>query len=357
MQNIINEINKRLDSLDFNKLWKGFTRYDYALFDDENVYFNNGEVIPVDNRFWGNTSIEYEDRYIAIWMINGYINIDVLTACIVHEMFHAHQNTCKQKVYSNEYLGLYYPYNLENYKYRYKERLLLVKALIEKDIDIKENLINKFIMTRLKRAKMIDEYINYEKSIETCEGPAEYLCIKALKKLSHEEYEKRVDNMCNVLCELSENIFNTRRMAYYTGVLQCMISEEMNKDVFYAVGESNVCLFDRILKEGYDEVSEDDEDIDYDNSIIEELYDKYIENIKNNINVVLNNKKAKKESGKFSIAGFDPNNRVLYDNMIYHKYFVIILDGNEKRNIKGPVVTYIEGENSEDCNAFIYIEE
>jgi len=35
MQNIINEINGRLDTLNFNKLWSGFTRCNYAIYDDK----------------------------------------------------------------------------------------------------------------------------------------------------------------------------------------------------------------------------------------------------------------------------------------------------------------------------------
>ena len=54
MHKIIAEINKRLDSLDFDGLWKGFARYGYALYDNEYVYFSDNKVIKADNRVLGN---------------------------------------------------------------------------------------------------------------------------------------------------------------------------------------------------------------------------------------------------------------------------------------------------------------
>ena len=57
MQDLIKEINEKLNSLDFNKIWEGFKIYDYALYNDKNVYLKDN-VFPVDNRFLGNTSIK-----------------------------------------------------------------------------------------------------------------------------------------------------------------------------------------------------------------------------------------------------------------------------------------------------------
>ena len=48
----------RLDGVDFGAIWEGFHRYPFALYNDEYVWLD-GQVIPHDNRFLGNTCIEY----------------------------------------------------------------------------------------------------------------------------------------------------------------------------------------------------------------------------------------------------------------------------------------------------------
>ena len=60
-------------------------------------------MFPVDNRFLGNTSIEYDNKYIAIWKVteSDKKNIDNLTASLIHEMFHAHQFANNEKRFFN----------------------------------------------------------------------------------------------------------------------------------------------------------------------------------------------------------------------------------------------------------------
>ena len=112
MRCLINEINQKLDSLNLSEIWQGFARYDYALYDDKNVYLKD-KVFPVDNRFLGNTSIKYDNKYIAIWKVteSDKKNIDNLTASLIHEMFHAHQLANNEKRFFIVLEGLNYPYN------------------------------------------------------------------------------------------------------------------------------------------------------------------------------------------------------------------------------------------------------
>ncbi|MCK8061477.1 MULTISPECIES: hypothetical protein [unclassified Fusibacter] len=62
MTNLPDEIDKRLNLIDFNELWPGFKRYEYALYDDEHVILND-KTMERDQRFMGNTSICYEGEH------------------------------------------------------------------------------------------------------------------------------------------------------------------------------------------------------------------------------------------------------------------------------------------------------
>lgn len=94
MRNLYNEVDLFLDNISFNDIWPGFSRYEFALYDNESIYFKNG-TIPYEQRFLGNTAIEYGGEFIAIWNVPDPQKEDVqlLAADLVHEMFHAYQRS------------------------------------------------------------------------------------------------------------------------------------------------------------------------------------------------------------------------------------------------------------------------
>lgn len=78
------EINERIDRLDFNKLWPAFKRYDFAVYNDEEVCFN-GDLMAKTDGFLANTAIQYKGQWIAIFSVDEK-NLDQITSKIVHEM-------------------------------------------------------------------------------------------------------------------------------------------------------------------------------------------------------------------------------------------------------------------------------
>lgn len=357
MQDLIKEINKRLDILDFDRLWKGFVRYDFALYDKQNVYFNNYEVIPVDNRFLGNTSIEYNGKYIAIWNIGieDIKSLDILTSSLVHEMYHAHQFTLNEKRFVSDMEGLKYPYDLENFILRYKERLLLTSAIRETEVGKKTYLLNQFASIRRNREKIINDSINYEKAIETVEGCAEYVSLKALKTLSFKDFTDKINYICDNLCRMDVSIFETRKISYYTGAILCILCEDTGKDFFDVIGESRDYLFDRVFCNEAGSTRDVQLDFGLDYSKIEQLYSEYIENIRYSIDVVVLNDLAKRIKGSFKICGYDPMNMVRYENMVLHRNFVIVNDENGNIFFKGPAITVSNTDNLRECDELIYV--
>lgn len=354
MRCLINEINQKLDSLNFSKIWQGFARYDYALYDDKNVYLKD-KVFPVDNRFLGNTSIEYDNKYIAIWKVteSDKKNIDNLTASLIHEMFHAHQLANNEKRFFNDLEGLNYPYNLENYKLRYCESIYLADAIKEKELDRKENLFSKFIKTRLKREKMISDFINYEKAIETVEGCAEYTALTALKQLSKNEYKKKIDYICKTLCKLDRTVFDTRKLSYYSGVLSCMVANELGIEIIDNIGDSDTYIFDKILSSEFDPDSEVELSYNINHENFKQLFNLYMDDIKHSINSVITDKNLVNKEGEFIICGYDPMNMIRYDNMVLHKRFVVIYEGNDNKFIQGPAVTISKDGDYRKCQKLI----
>lgn len=83
-------VSTKLDKINFDSLTTGFKRYRFALYDNAKVYLENDEI-PVNNRFLGNTNIDYEGEQIAIWNVaneNEDLDTDLFVSNIVHEMFH-----------------------------------------------------------------------------------------------------------------------------------------------------------------------------------------------------------------------------------------------------------------------------
>ena len=63
-------IEEKINSIDFDLLYQGFKPYDFALY-NENYVFLKDKIIPIDNRFIGNTAIFYEENYLAIWKVDS----------------------------------------------------------------------------------------------------------------------------------------------------------------------------------------------------------------------------------------------------------------------------------------------
>lgn len=84
-------VAQQLDRLDFSALYPGYHRFPFALYNEEQVCLE-GQLFPWDDRFLGNTSIEYEGKRIAIWSVAlDPLPPVSLAASMAHEMFHCFQ--------------------------------------------------------------------------------------------------------------------------------------------------------------------------------------------------------------------------------------------------------------------------
>ena len=104
------EVKSYIDIVDFSKLWRGFESLKFALYSDNECFFD-GAYIEKTDVFLANTSIVYNGEWIAIWNVQEEMNPIVLTSKIIHEMFHGFQMMHNDSRFSDELDALY------NYKY------------------------------------------------------------------------------------------------------------------------------------------------------------------------------------------------------------------------------------------------
>lgn len=79
---------------------------------------------------------------------------------------------------------------MENIEIRNQERENLFNALMTKNSTDQAEYLNRFIALREKRASILEEYLEFENLIETVEGPAWYVELKAYSQKSSQTYDR-----------------------------------------------------------------------------------------------------------------------------------------------------------------------
>ncbi|XMB72795.1 hypothetical protein RJI07_02525 [Mycoplasmatota bacterium WC30] len=323
MRDLYNEIEKKIQILDFNKLYPGFKPYDFALYNKDGVILKD-KVIPFDERFIGNTTIKFENNNIAIWNLDYPVeDVDIFTSKIVHEMFHAFQIDKNEKRFPDEFKGILYDYNEENLSWKFKETQLLVEAYKEESL-IK---FNNFIGSRKCRSEKHKLLVDYEAGIETIEGMANFTEISVLKQLSLDKMEESIQKLLDYL-QKSENYIPIRKISYQIGALIILTAEKLDLKYSKLITDNEEFVYQWFnLNQEFDKDSLDV--YDFDNSFIIDynlrLKKKIEEFILGDFEVISNIK----------LTGFDPMNTFKYKKYLIFEHFARIKDINSERNIIG----------------------
>ena len=328
------EIEKRLRKIAFEKLWPYFYRFDFALYNQEEVYFN-GSFFPKTDQFIGNTTINYQGHQIAIWFITSYnCDYDILTSKIIHEMFHAFQTVCGELRFPNEIVGLNYPLDRMNYTIKYQENLIITKLV--KNFQILE--FDKLFNLKRLRKERIGHFFDYEEKIQIIEGMPTFVEMLALKTLSEEKYSSSLEKRLNYI-QMIDEVFDVRKISYDLGALILMILTENN--IFFSKDlKTKATIYDEVIKK----IELKEVDVD-ENLEINLKTDVWLENKKNLIYNVLT-----KASFSCDFEGlliyFDPYNAKKYQNYIYHPYFIGLQDESGKIDVLyGTFVTQMKDDN------------
>lgn len=352
---IILKLKDKVSKNNFDYYWKDFKSFPLALYNSNEVYLVNYKDLPKgyyvdgkvavgkpDEKFTGNTVINLDGQYTAIWdmdTLDEMIDLDKLYSEVVHEMFHAYQLENGEKRFGNEVIYFTYKFTGEFLDLRMKEREYLLKAVFEDDKAKKKELVSDFISIRECRRNIIGERINYEYGIESTEGTATYVEYKALQKETNfpKKYiearygEKLVEN--NDLREF-------RASCYFSGMFIVLILDSLCENWQASYSSSGMYLYDyfksQIKWAPKDFVPQINAYIsyilrNYDDLARKEITDFYING---GYNIILD--------GRFSITRFDPMNVISLDGRLLHKTFVML---NNKYLIKEEAVTTYEENN------------
>ena len=163
MRQLYRAVSEALDRVDFASLFPGFRRYPFALYDEDAVTLAASET-PYDRRFLGNTAIEFEGGFLAIWKVEKprEENTVSLAASLVHEMFHAFQRERGEARFPNDLIGLDYPRTAEAVLATEAEHALLREAFRTKEAAEKRPLLDRFMAFRLHKEAWMGEIIEQE---------------------------------------------------------------------------------------------------------------------------------------------------------------------------------------------------
>ncbi len=324
MRSLYEEIERRLEKLAFEELVPGFCRYEFAIYDETTVYLKNREI-PVDARFLGNTAIEFEDGYLAIYAVpdKNKIDVDELTAQIVHEMFHVHQKICRVEEYPDDFKLMSYPENLMVHQAKYAENQLLAAAY-EAGEKRKEALFASFLAVRQFRKKEIGVFLEQEVCIERLEGMAEYAGTKALLVIAPEKGRGRIAGYLEKLREISEETLDIRKMSYWIGTVYFLVREQLG---------NMTQRFVETFAEEQTEAAKTPVQIvmERDRQLKKQLIREFLEG------------KVTEETGDYCICGYDPMNMFRMENQIFCAHFVSLCDAaHHTLTYTEPVLLYLK---------------
>ena len=216
-------VAQQLDRLDFSALYPGYHRFPFALYNEERVCLE-GQLFPWDDRFLGNTSIEYEGQRIAIWSVAlDPLPPVSLAASMAHEMFHCFQFEQGEHRFPDDLRLLNAPTEQDFYQLKLAENCAL--AIACRTGDAAE--FRRFAALRNERAAHFPQIAAEEWKAETIEGMAETVCLRALRVLDPAQYAEALACYLAKLENELPLLFDARRLCYYTGTVLCLTLERL----------------------------------------------------------------------------------------------------------------------------------
>lgn len=335
----IEEIKSVLLKIDYETIWPGFHSYPFALYNQNEVYLED-RIIPWDDRFRGNTCIEFEGRYLAIWNISQ----EPITADphrlypMVHEMFHCFQREHQEQRFPDDLKMLLAPEDPLFYALRAKETALLYDAFTASH-DTQQSLFYQFAAMR---QRLLETYPDFVKQIcyaETIEGSAESAGLKTLAQLSPQAYAQQVNNHLNKLKQ-PELLFDIRRLTYYTGALTLILAKKLGMSWNQNIQGQMQSNFELIFPHQKPFTG----DIEIPEGLIETMQTRQ---------AILKDKIANVEKGAQLIAlnqdtiicGYDPMNMQRFGDKVHCSHFVFLMAGDEFLKIDGETVLNMQPES------------
>lgn len=333
------EVNEILDTINFSELFPKFHRFRFAVYNSREICLN-GEMIPYNDNFFANTAIELDGEYTAIWNyeFSPVDDMEYLAYNIVHEMFHCFQSEKHEERYPSDFALMNYPNDLLNFSEKFSENRCLARACSEND----PKAFAEFLSIRSMRMRKYPDAVKEELKAETIEGMAEYVGLKALRKINADKYNAVLADYAGKLNSESRLLFDIRGISYINGSLFfiCMdlFGYDFANDFFgkltpfetleIPIADCKVGKYDFIQRE-YSALTAERENI-----------------VKSHING------ARFTECSAYICGYDPSNMFRYKDYYYCSRFVCLDENGNVFSINDPVVLKLKDNSMQEISGY-----
>lgn len=340
MKQLYDQLDSKIKALDFNALNSGFTPYPFALYNATHFFYEDKEY-PITDQFRGNTTIHYEDKYIAIWNLDFTkdLDIDSLSAGIVHEMYHAHQMTHEQSDYPDDFKILTEGISKPYIYYLSLECDLLVKSVKIYDSESRIALLEEVLKIRQARQSLQPSLFEQEINLENFEGIAEFVSYLALATLSVDQANHRLNQYVETLTE-KKYLTHLRQLTYCKSVLFLQLIKTLNVP-FINISQTskpNYYLASRTL---FDTSTPLIPVCDEEMAFVDDIYRDLNHKSRLKIETFMNTT-PKLYTKKGQICGYDPINMTKYEDKILCTHFIAIDFGKGPEFINGPVLLQVD---------------
>ena len=324
------ELKQRIDRVDFSRLWRGFQKTKFAVYNDTACYFD-GAYVEKTGAFLANTSIQYNSEHIAIWYLpEAPSDWDQLSASIIHEMFHAYQNASGESRWPDERDALlHYQYTSENLSAKLQEAELIAALLKDDPSADFETLLR----ARKSRAQKHPYEYGYEARIEQIEGAANYVELRALEQLDPAKAQAKWDTALKSILDPA-NYLPIRIVSYAIGALFLACIKEQSDFDFESFADEpfSVKILEDILPDTTPTQT---------SPAIESILKEY----QAETNAIIESALAKNEcvlEGKYPLIGLNVYNARWNGRYATSTYFIAYQDGAEMKTLYGDFIVEID---------------
>lgn len=362
MQDMVEKMTAALPTLNFEKYWNGFQGNAFALYDEHEVYLFNHPAcsenpyisFPKDDRFISCTSIVYERIPTAIVDIRYFDNFEDIYSLVIHESFHAYQQTLGESRFPDEAVGPSFPADSEFMRLRIQEREALHAAVFEGAADRQQELINRFITLRDERIRLFPAVVDYENRVESIEGPAFYVEYQALQDIGNPE--TALDRYAAMLLDAEDSHLHIRKSCYSSGLFLCLLLDRISSAWQDDFMHSKLQLYDFFKTRFPDYLPSPVGTNDNEKEVA-----RIIQTINDQKNAAFQSFTEQTGirltlTGLMQVAGFDPMNIVIQKDQALHSHFLKVRAGSAEYFIKGPVLTGFDGDFKKVTQLEVFIE-
>lgn len=332
MKSLYNQIESKLSTIDFSALYPGFKRFPFALYDNHTVTMAS-QTFAKDNRFIGNTAIAWENDYLAIWSIDDAKaphDVNLLTAKIVHEMFHAFQYTNQESRFPNELDALFYVYDSYNLSLKHQENILLTQI-----IDGNLTLFKDFLAIRKTRHHHFKKQAMYEAKTEMIEGMAQKIELEVLKQLNFQAYHNALKQLKKRITNISK-LLPIRQISYDIGTALFHVLDRLNITYKTPFKETKLTVSEQLIAESKMPLKP---------LFIDDTVQAHIESFnQKRLNIIDDHRQNTNKiiEGPLTLLGLDPMHCFGIDNEIYCPHFLMFKNQNQTQTLKQPVLFTVD---------------